>query len=213
MTLIELKHKQTGFTIVELMISMAVLSVLLVVVSMAMLSIGNLYYKGINQAKVQNSVRSISDEVSSHLQLMSGNSGIGPFERSIGSPIKAYCIGDVRYTYIVGIQQGNEATLDNPQIAHVLWRDNPTGSCQDNIPDLNNPATDGVDLVPANSRLTEFNVSQVSPGVYTVNVGIAYGENDLLTATQGADVRCKGDANTKFCASAYLNTKVARRLQ
>src|SRR5665213_2550121 len=58
-----------AFTIIELMIATSVLSIILLLVTTMMISIGNLYYKGINQARVQDDVRTISDDLSSHLQL------------------------------------------------------------------------------------------------------------------------------------------------
>ena len=211
----QLKRQQSGFTIVELMIAMAVLSVVLLVVTLAMLNIGNLYNKGINQAKVQNAARSLSDEISSHLQIMS--QGASPVPSVVGQvnvegqnvDVSVACMGDTRYTFVIGVQQGSNSTAEQPQIPHVLWRD----KCEGPTPNLaaSVPSSNGTELVPNRARLTQFEVS--GTGVYNVKVGIAYGDNDLLTdPPSGANVRCKSGANTKFCATAYLNTKVASRL-
>lgn len=211
----DVKFRQSGFTIVELMIAMAVLSVVLLVVTLAMLNIGNLYNKGINQAKVQNAARSLSDEISNHLQLMS--QGASPVPGVVGSVnvqgqnISVYvaCMGDTRYTFVIGIQQGSNSSPQQPQIPHVLWRD----KCEGPTPNLTaaTPSATGTELIPNRARLTQFEIS--GTGVYNVKVGIAYGDNDLLTdPPAGSGVRCKGGPNTKFCATAYLNTKVASRL-
>ncbi len=63
------RHLQKGFTIIELMIATAVLSTILVMVTVVMVNIGSLYYKGINQARVQDDVRSIADEIIKNIQL------------------------------------------------------------------------------------------------------------------------------------------------
>ena len=55
--------KQAGFTIVELMIATAILSTILLLVTTMMINIGNLYYKGVNQARVQDGVRTLADDV------------------------------------------------------------------------------------------------------------------------------------------------------
>lgn len=221
MRLFDTKREQHGFTIVELMISMAILSVILVVVSVAMISIGNLYKKGINQAKVQTAVRNISSGISDQLRLNSGNSGVGSSnvlgQTAGGQQVKAICIGDNRYTYVVGVQQGADSTESDPRSPHVLWRDKYSGGdCAASAPNIsqNNPAgVDGVELIPDNARLTHFEVTETGSGsgVYVVRIGIAYGENDLLTGA-GLGTRCISDANTRFCATAYLQTKVAQRM-
>src|SRR5689334_11132650 len=119
--------RQKGFTIIELMIATAILSTILLLVTVLMINIGNLYYKGINQARVQDNVRSISDEVAQHLQL--GDS----FSQASGdNSEQAYCVGTVRYTYVIGVQIGKPAPgASAPAYQHVLWRDdNPSpGSC------------------------------------------------------------------------------------
>jgi prepilin-type N-terminal cleavage/methylation domain-containing protein len=134
---------QQGFTIVELMIATAVLSTILVLVSSVMISIGNLYTKGINQARVQDNVRSITDQISQDVQLNNGSVVTGAGTVTMGSQtpnVKSICIGSsIRYSFIIGYKIGpvtdSEPAPYNAQshIPSVLWRDDngyndPTGT-------------------------------------------------------------------------------------
>lgn len=222
-----------GFTIVELLIATAVLSTILVLVTVVMVNIGHLYYKGLNQARVQDDTRSITDEVAQHLEL-----GDNYFKvANSNGTVHAYCIGSERYTYVLYRQIGSDAAKQ--QSTHVLWRDqNPTpGSCSPtNLPDLSNatPSADGTEMIAPNSRLTAFNIDGTSP--YDLSVGVAYGDNDLLCDTgvpnncttgdigtlinngsyapgnQGRNIKCKGNIGDQFCATSFLRTTVLRRL-
>ncbi len=198
------RHEQ-GFTILELLIATTVVSVVLLLVSVMMINIGNLYYKGITQAKIQDNVRSITDDLSQHLQL-SGHAPV--FLVSDDTTTHVLCLGDTRYTYILGKQIGT----DPNQIKHVLWRDTvDTGSCPTPKDDdhklfvpnnffLNialggatqiygaSTGTSGSELIAPHSRLVDLSVSPTSP--YNVVIKVAYGDDDLLCAPSLAVNSC-----------------------
>lgn len=218
---------QSGFTIVELMIATSVLSTMLLVVTLIITSIGNLYYKGVNLSRIQDDTRNITNQVAQDLEL---NDSFGTFNTASPSPgsTEAYCIGNVRYTFVVGKELGTNAGESH----HVLWRDtNPTpgGACGP-VSSFPNPASNGSELVAPSSRLSQFVITGTSP--YNITVNIAYGDNDLLCSpsvsnscqtptamptvadfTKG-DLLCKGLSNTgnSFCATANLNTTVVQRI-
>jgi prepilin-type N-terminal cleavage/methylation domain-containing protein len=221
------KHVRTtssekGFTIVELMIATSVLSVILLLVTTMMIGIGVLFAKGVNQAKVQDAVRSTVDEISQQLELTSqkpdrGTQNIG------GVLVNIYCIGSNRYSYVQNIKIGTGG------LQHVLWRDNPKAGCQTDTaanltipsPNIGGDATNGTELVTPNSRLTAFCIGTlaadgstctynfVSP--YTISIGIAYGDDDLLNLA-GINSTCNGVTGQQFCATSSLSTTVANRL-
>lgn len=209
--IIKLNDDQEGFTIIELMIATAVLSTILLLSTVMMVSIGKLYYKGINQARVQDATRTILDNVSQHLQLTSSDPMQS--ENSDDGKSQAWCIGDTRYTYTIGRQMGNDSTQN--QSPHVLWReDNPNpGSCDKPGPNaLDNPSgINGTEMIPPNSRLTAFDINQtIQP--YKISIGVAYGDNDVLTGT-GIGTRCAGGIGQEFCATAYIKeSAVVKRL-
>lgn len=192
---------QKGFTIIELMIATAVLSTILLLVTVLMINIGNLYYKGINQSRIQDNVRSVTDEISQRMQLgdvvlsASGNAANNNADQ------RAYCIGSARYTYIVGVQIGTPVPGSAaPVYRHVLWRDdNPaSGTCsiidanKVNLADPANPPSPsslhGSELIAPRSRLIAFSiVSSPSGSPYTLSVAEAYGDNDLLCSPSVAN--------------------------
>src|SRR3954468_10979744 len=113
------KRSQKGFTIIELMIATSVVSVLLLLATVIIIGIGNLYYKGISQSRVQDNVRSIADEISQQLRFSDQLYAVD----SPSGAIHAICIGKTRYTYTIGHQVGSDPNPPNFQSPHVLWRE------------------------------------------------------------------------------------------
>lgn len=219
-----------GFTIIELLIATAVLSTILVMITIIMINIGHLYYKGLNQARVQDNTRAVADDIAQHLKL-------GDNFFHVGSGAKgAYCLGSTRYTYVLYRQISDSP--DATQTRHALWRDaNPaTGSCPSTLLDMsvNNPSAGGAELITPNARLTAFLITGTS--TYTITVKEAYGDNDLICdiglvgdctfdgvsphmvavvsggTPPAGDIRCKGKRGDQFCATAGLTTTMVRRL-
>lgn len=217
-------NSQRGFTIIELMIATAVLSTILILVTVLMINVGKLYYKGINQARVQDGVRAIADDVTGQLKL--NDSPPAPGSTTIGGvSVSAYCISTTRYSYVLDTQIGQKQYNSNsssPQFPHILWRDTiPSGSaCAPAELENSNPSaavnsgdvagTGGTEMIPPGSRLTAFSISSASP--FTVLVGVAYGADDLLNHS-GINTRCLGNVGDQFCATASLTTSVTQRLQ
>ena len=200
---------EQGFTIVELMIATSVLAVVLLLATMVMSSIGGLYTKGINQSNVQDSARNIVDDVSQNLELNTNYTGpITNFDGSI-----TYCIASTRYTLVLGKQLSN--INDSTHSKHVLWRDGVVGSSCDNsgVNLSNDPAsTNGTELVPPKSRLSQFSISANTSPPYSVTVGVLYGDDDLLTAFTGAGATCKPGSGGQFCSVSNLTTTVVPRI-
>lgn len=212
---------QKGFTIIELLIATTVLSTILVLVTAMMINISNLYYKGINQARVQDSARTITDDVAQHLKLNNMPPTTGSANYWIWSvwppqrvTVNAYCMGATRYSYIVGQQIGGGTNAaGETQIPHVLWRDTITAGASCTPANIaTSGLSGGTEMVPPNSRLTYFQVSGISP--YTVQVGVAYGDIDLmnLNTTGPTATNCKSNTGYQFCATAGLTTTATQRL-
>jgi prepilin-type N-terminal cleavage/methylation domain-containing protein len=236
------KLREEGFTIVELMIATAILSVILLIVTALLIGIGNLYYKGVSQAAVQDNVRTITDVISQDLQL-NGDSLLTDPHTNPTDP-RSYCIGTTRYTYVVG----EEITSANPvptyQSNHVLWRDTvPAGTCPempestfDSLSLTNtNPdgsgGTNGTELIGSSSMLTNFTIANTT-SPFTITIGEAYGSADLLCDTGTTNdcitngnsnhiwnpnvpvgnVLCKDYAAHQLCATDKLTTTVSERL-
>jgi type II secretory pathway pseudopilin PulG len=233
-----------AFTILELMIATAILSTILLLVTAMMISIGTLYYKGVNQVRVQDNVRNISDEISQQLQLNGGSvlsSITSPTDDPSATP-EAFCIGTIRYNYIIGQQLSSTATSPQ-QYMHVLYRDTVRqNTCPAMLPAQLNSKTPpldqvgdppGTELMTPNARLTSFSITPTT-SPFTLSIGEAYGDSDLLCDSglpagdcnlttkstrvwDGSDptgpVMCKSnEGGNQFCATSSLTSTVVQRI-
>jgi hypothetical protein len=65
--------KQQGFTIIELVLAMAFISALLLAIALTIIQIGTIYNRGMTLKEVNQSARSISDELTRGLSTAEGN--------------------------------------------------------------------------------------------------------------------------------------------
>ena len=163
-------NRNRGFTIVELMIATSVLSVILLLATAVMLNIGAIYYKGDNQARVEDSTRAALDSVTQDIQfsenqavfnsrvLSSFNEGAYP------QTAYAFCMKsanyEFRYSFVGGIKIGSggfsSSDPSKTQINHVFWRDviDWDSPCTPANLDAPNPET-----MPPNPAITDFNTT------------------------------------------------------
>lgn len=222
MTIMARIREQKGFTIVELMIATAVFSMVLLLLAAAIVHIGRIYYKGAITNRVQETSRSIADEVAQAVQ----------FSRSVPRPssgtvtpgvASAYCIEGVRYTYMLDRAQGT----GTGQSRHVLWRDygNFTDACQPANLSAANPSsgcvgcTGGQELLGDAMRLQNFKICtgtdggcEASEGMWSIVIIVAYGTDDVFDGN-GENRVCKGqNFGGQFCALSRITTQVTKKL-
>ncbi len=220
MKMTKLRQSQTGFTIIELMISSLVFSVILLGATSALIQIGRMYYKGMISSRTQGTVRAIIDDISRSIQFSGDTPNVAGTDRvSINGTEYdrgLFCIGDTRYTYIQNLQINN-------QQPHALWRDSVTGPGQCNfetgtLPDLSavNPGgSNGQELLEQHMRLGGISVGCNSDGrLCTVSVRVAYGDDDVLNFDEsGTPVSCKGlTTGAQWCAVSELTATVFKRI-
>lgn len=210
-----------GFTIIELMIATSVFSVVLLLVSMGIIKIGHTYYKGIIEARTQETARNISTDVSQTLQFANGQKKPGA---SLGSGVEQFCIGNTRYTAFLNKQV--KVGVDGLKSEKM----NPSDACNDTNPLV---GTEDKEMLGNNMRLLRFNVDPADAlsRTWKIDVRLAYGDNDLFSHYQadgvtaagwdGVDVKssavdnanCKsGIAGGSFCATSQLDIIVKKRL-
>lgn len=209
--------RQSGFTIIELLIATTIFSFILLIATAGIIKIGQLYYKGVTESKTQEVVRSISDELSRSIQFANQAKRAG----SASNP-NIYCLGDTRYT--ININQKYDSKTD---LAGVPIKT--TGLIAERI-------GVGVDCTSASSlqtrqllgnqmRLLKLEVTPLGTNddAWNVKAKIAYGDDDLLTHYDNAGVllpapdiagaNCKsGISGSSFCATAQLDTVIKKRL-
>jgi len=216
----------SGFTILELMIAIAILSVLLLVSSIVMMSIGSIYSKGIDMANVQNDSRNIIQDLTSTIQFSGQPMESGYYIYPGGNTFYATCFGTTRYSYFLGFQPTQ----------HILWKDTmsgtascvpldltlPTPKCPPASGCMNSIRGSGSEMVGPNMHLATFSITQPinNQQLYSIKIGLAYGLEDMFeTNSSGTLIRSNGNyvcgdqAGQDYCATSTLKALAYERLQ
>lgn len=219
----QVSNKSKGFTIIELMVSTTVFAVLLLVVTFGILQISRVYYRGITEANTQDTARRVSDIVGQSIQFSGGD-----ISSTVGNPSPGtsyqFCLGNEQFSYTTGYQVADEPNPALSQTYHALVQRTLAGCSAGTAPqDVRQQSVAGRELLDPRMRLSKLNVTQVSPGLYRVEVRVVYGDDDLLyspsspdstTGATAADATCRAASEgTQFCAVSELNTIVRKRVQ
>ncbi len=213
------KLRNDGFTIIELTVATAIFSLVFLLASAGILYIARLYYRGVSQVRVQDAARTVADEIGETLRYSTGLFAnpltvTGPdIPANNPAHVGAFCIGSQRYMYAIDRKVTDAGSNDaNKEKRHGLWIDQPA-SCSDETALLDNdtPTPSGRELLGEDMRLTRLEVIQLPiTGAYQVNVGVAYGDEDLLE-TDGAYKKCKVGPGSEFCATSNVSVTINRR--
>ena len=232
------RNKQSGFTIVELMIATLIFSLVLIAAMAALVQIGRLYYRGVTQARTQEVARSITEEITQAIQFSSANidpgTKITAYKIDPTAPESAYishfCIGEKRYTYAIDRQVAGVEVLADKKIPHGLWVDIPGEGCAQILDetgsiaaaDLRNPnlasVSDGREILDRNMRLSRVHIEKIDETengeIWQVSVSVVYGDTDLLRDNiSGDNYECEtAAAGVEFCAISTISTTVTRRV-
>lgn len=208
--------RQSGFTILELMIAAGVFSVILLIVAVGVISFTNRYYKGITTSKTQAAARSIMNTLVQSIQF--GQNVILPTYNA-GTTTYGMCIDDTLYAYRLGQEViDNSPNSSKHQGYHGLVAMSGC-SLPATLPASANLAS-GRELLGEHMRLNDLSIQQ-NGDLYTIHLRVVYGEDDLLLqplpgnvpAWSPAKETCAGNqAGTQFCAVADLTTTVEKRL-
>lgn len=159
----KLRKQQRGFTIIELMIATTIFSLVLMICLAAIMTITRMYYQGTLQARTQNRVREIVDEVADEIRYQPGeivataDSPTSPtrltsaVENADGTPGSVnpvepfnydgqHCVGTIRYRYVLGFKTTTDAqvanvTTDDRNAVGTLVRETLPGACNEVLAD------------------------------------------------------------------------------
>lgn len=225
--MVSLKKDKKGFTLVELLLAMAVFSFVLTICLAAFIQINRLYYRGISISKSQETARNLVTELTGRIQ-----AGTVSFPSRPLQPIdfpdatrhhQAYfCIGDVVYYYKLAVRATDipAAVASAPQQGgrHILTRWTAPNFCTTAEPPTVNDFRVGaraVELVDDNTSLHHFTVTGSR-----IEMTIAYGSPDLIDPASlgpvgsngdSPDIRCNGGRDVTFCGISQLETEVVTR--
>lgn len=217
-------HKQSGFTIIELLVATVVFSVILLLSTSILIQISRMYYKGLVTTRTQNAARTVIDDISRSIQF-SGEMPSYPSSNNQSITPHYFCIGKTRYTYFKNMQRASANDLPNQKILHVLWKDEVVSpsNCGTALPNLQNPipSTGGKELLEKGMRIgnqgdPSASIIKSSNGVYQINLLVFYGDNGVINfdTSTGDPLSCKGAlTGAQFCAFSNLSTEVYNRVQ
>lgn len=221
---LEKKQKNSGFTIIELMIASAVFTIVLLAALTGFLQIGRLFYKGTSQAATQDTAKQILNDISESVQRAESLTLSKPYG---GAGNRYICVGNVRYSYKIG-------SLVDANVTDSLSTGSGIGLVRDTLPGSNACAppcptstaipcgSDGVrwnnpvEMLGNNMRLQDFQISSstLSPDYYTITVQVVFGEDEVLETPNASDptsIRCKGNSATQqFCSVVKYSTSLKR---
>lgn len=221
MNRLRLSKESKGFTIAELMIATAVFGIILLVIATAILQLSRVYYKGINETRVQTTARSIVDTISQAIQFSGGVVTASPASPTPGSSY-AFCIGNKQYSYTLGYQLSDTPSVN--QTYHALVAKDAAG-CTGALAAQNVRASGvtGRELLAPKMRLAKLEIIPTSTSYYTINLRIVYGDDDLLyspsnptdaTGYRRSDAQCKAQQQgTQFCAVSEITAAVTKRVK
>lgn len=231
-------NQQRGFTIVELLIAMAVFQVVLVIALMAYLSISRYYQKTINANRLQQTANGVVDDISRSIQntggLVSGNFltakdiegvltdktdtiDIKQQTMTFGSTVfNVICVDNTRYAYRFNVAEQSGGVFPGDYDKHVFMSDtvsSPSACLTTTVFGATNPRL----LLSPDMQLYGFAVVKDDLR-YTVNINVAYtsdpGDIDLseFTAPSSGYISCKGGSGRQYCSVSNVSTTVVRRI-
>ena len=208
------KKSSFGFTIVELMIATAVFSVILLMLTFGIIQISRQFTKGVITTDTQTVARNATSSISQAFQFDGGQ--LIDQTRDLTPPYKQtpgktywFCIADNMFAFKLGVELGQSSNNN------VLVEQQLTGNTCPIVDPFLAPLPGKVtELLSPHMRLSQLNITKITPGVYRVAIEVAYGDDDLLSNpsdTTGQNT-CKGQTGDQFCATSKLTTIIEQRV-
>lgn len=208
--------RTSGFTIIELMIATLVFSLVMILITVGVLSFTRSYYKGVNQSATQNTARSVLEGITQAIQF-SGDAVTSPIGTTGSNGSLGFCIGDQRYSYVLGKQLWDEGAPDPAlnQSRRVLLLDRSNACAGASAQDVQAASgTLGTELLQPRMRLSKLSVVPIAgTETYQVTIRVLYGDDDLINNPTAANASCKVSVSgSQYCAQAELTTIVKKRI-
>jgi prepilin-type N-terminal cleavage/methylation domain-containing protein len=226
-------NKQSGFTIIELMIASLVFATLLLIITTATIQLSKSYFKGVSQANTQNVARNINTTVSKAIQFSS--SVVGPItSTTLDSPNTTvwYCIDNQVFIFSEGVIYSNTSSpsISNVGLISVISPSCPAAATVASL------ISGGIELLNPNMSVSQLDIVTANAptnSLYSIDLivsnapsssllcnnaigGLAAGscqpgalDSTLATQLYGPQVKCKYQEGDQYCASASLNNIIA----
>lgn len=217
--MIQLSNHKSGFTLVELMLSMSFVALLLLAIAMTTMRISSIYNKGMTLRQVNQAGRSISDELQRTI------TSAEPFDVDAASPEPRYismpgggrlCIGNFTYAWNYGkaLTGGEGAPAifntyesDPEPVRFVKIADAGATLCTDPTKQIDRSKSSDMltsgdrDLVLHNFSIRQ-ETSDAATGQALYGISMIIGTNDRQQLVTG-DTSCKPPADSQAGADEY----------
>lgn len=201
-----------GFTVIELLVATAVFGVVLLVIATAVLQLSRLYYKGLNETRVQSTARAIVDQIAQSIQFNGGTVTTTVAAPTAGASY-AFCVGNNQYSYTTGFQMADAPT--SSQTYHAIVVRNLAG-CTSSSPAQNVRAVSvsGRELLSTGMRLSRMEVTNIGGDSYRVSVRVLFGDSVLMNNPTAANASCREiRSGGQFCSEADITSTVTKRVK
>lgn len=206
--LFQQKQEERGFTIVELLMALAVFSFVLVLVTTVFIQIFRTYTRGIVRKEVNQSARLLLDDMTSRMRSM-------PSSSEVKAPANTgrICFGGYSYVWnmVKSGQPWTSNTINGQAVTSIVRIDGDIGGtiCDSTAPNITTT------LRPVGIMSNQVGVNEVTisssaqlAGVRTITVNATTRQADLFTAVN----QCKqGVVGSQFCSQITLTETVAQR--
>ncbi|MBI2007831.1 prepilin-type N-terminal cleavage/methylation domain-containing protein [Candidatus Saccharibacteria bacterium] len=228
------RQKNHGFTVMELMIATTIFSILLLLSLAGFLQIGQLFYKGVNITRTSDTGKQAISSIKDDISFDTGTTVItrqGPYPISVTIPSGTttysryyFCAGPNRYSFVQGRLLNSEEAAQELKSATSSFNWYKFGLLKEKLTvnGCPNPFT-GTPIVAANTtellgdkmRLSNLTIQPVLGSLYTLNVHIAYGIDEVLTSPPtSTTVKCQSGANfSRYCFVTDVRTTVRKGFQ
>jgi hypothetical protein len=102
-----------------------------------------------------------------------------------------------------------------------MWVDVPTTGCANSASALapadlsvEQPSPEGRELLQENMRITKLELIPINDELWTLNLAIAYGQEEFLSINDSGRKVCEGSrVGVELCATSELSLTILRRVQ
>lgn len=208
------RHKENGFTIIELLIASVAFSLIIILVTVLIIQVSKVYYKGIIVSNTQNAARNIVLDIEKSIQFNTDlPNGLSYYKTGQAD---WYCIGNQLLAYKTDTQfnVSSQPGINNIGLAYSL-----APICPSTVNGLNpyialfafSRGSGNYQQLLGNDMSVQYlNISQVGlQNLYHIQLSVAYGNTSLLASPINNQYFCKTQIGDQFCATSNINAYVS----
>lgn len=195
--------KQKGFTIVELMIAIAVFSVIMLLVTIGIIQIARNYQQAATRVKLEDASREIHYQIGQSIQFAGADvQSYAPGQLTgVASAYTIVCVGTQRYLW----KDANTTTAGQVGLyIDTIAGPNACGTAAFNAASAQVP-------LPNNSRVVTFSVES-SNAISAISTRFVVGDRDMFVGDDFANACVSAVSGSGFCAVVELNSAAARKV-